>query len=196
MPDADPRVDAYIRASRPFAQPILRHLRALVHQACPDVSETIKWNFPHFVRGGVICSMAAFKEHCAFTLWNASEILGDAARDGAMGQFGRITGLSDLPDDEILGEYVRKAAALRMADTPRKRAPRRTRPEIPAPPEFLEALRASPAALAAWEGFAPGHRREYLEWITEAKREATRDRRIAQAVVWLAEGKPRNWKYR
>lgn len=195
-PAADPRVDAYIEAARPFARPILRHLRSLVRRGCPEVVETIKWGFPHFEREGVICSMAAFKEHCAFTLWRGGEVLGDSAREGAMGQFGRITTLSDLPDDDTLVAYVRKAAELRAAGTARRKPPKAPRPEVPPPPDFLEALRESPDALATWEGFPPSHRREYLEWITEAKRPETRARRMTQALAWLAEGKPRNWKYR
>lgn len=195
MPTVDPRVDAYIEEAQPFARPILRHIRALVHEACPEVVETMKWGFPHFDSAGLICSMAAFTQHCALTFWNGAEVVGEASKDGAMGQFGRIRSRDDLPDDGLVRGYVRKAAALRLEGAPRKRAPRKTRPEPDPPEDLLRELERDPVARRTWEGFSPSHRREYIEWIDEAKREATRERRLAQTMEWLAEGKPRNWKY-
>lgn len=199
----DPRVDRYIADAAPFAQPILRHLRALIHEACPEVRETIKWNFPHFDlprrKGrqghGTLCSMAAFTGHCTLGFWNAPEVVGDAVVDGAMGEFGRIASLEDLPDDDILRGYVRRAAELReqgVTMTP----PRKDRPPPETPEDLLEALAANPKAQKAFEDFPPSHRREYVEWVEEAKRESTRLRRIRQTVEWVAQGKDRNWKYR
>ncbi|HSM04886.1 MAG TPA: YdeI/OmpD-associated family protein [Longimicrobiales bacterium] len=196
MPPRAPRVDAYIEKARPFAQPILRHLREVIHRAEPRVEETIKWGFPHFEVGGIICSIAAFKAHCALTFWNAEEVLGGPGASGAMGQFGRITTLEDLPDDTILEGYVRTAAALRDAGVTVTRAATAESPPVEVPADLARALEASPAAARTFEEFSPSHRREYVEWITEAKRDATRERRLAQAVAWMAEGKPRNWKYR
>ena len=195
MADRNPRVDTYIEKARPFAQPILRHLRELVHRAEPRVEETIKWGFPHFEVGGILCSMAAFKAHCALTFWNAEAVLGDAGESGAMGQFGRITSLDELPDDATLEGYVRTASALRDAGVKPPRAPSSSTPPVQVPEDLSRALAAAPEAARTFEALSPSHRREYVEWITEAKREVTRERRLKQAVEWMAEGKTRNWRY-
>lgn len=195
MPSRDPRVDAYISKAAPFAQPILGHVRTVVHAACPEVEETIKWSFPHFDYKGILCSMAAFKGHCTIAFWNPIQVVGDAAKDGAMGEFGRITSMEELPPDEVLAGYVRKAVALKDAGVKVSRARRDTKREAEVPGDLARALAGAPEAAATFEGFSPSHRREYVEWITEAKRDATRQRRIARAIEWLAEGKPRNWKY-
>lgn len=191
----DPRVDEYIDRSEGFAQPILRHLRKVVHAACPDVEETMKWSFPHFDYKGMMCSMASFREHCAFGFWKASLVLGDAAQDGAMGHLGRITSIKDLPSEKTLVAYVKKAAALNDDGVKVKRVPRAPKPAVKAPPAFTAALKKNKKALAAFESFSPSHKREYVEWIAEAKTEPTRDKRIATALDWMAQGKPRNWKY-
>jgi len=200
MGTRDPRVDAYVARSAPFAQPILVHIRELVHEVCPEVEETMKWSFPHFTyRGKILCSMASFKQHCALGFWKGSEVVGGAGADPgeAMGQFGRITAPDDLPPREELAGYVRRAMELIAsgggggAPSP-KRAPK---PPLAVPDSLTEALAGNEKARAAFEAFSPSHRREYVEWITEAKGEETRKRRIATALEWLAEGKSRNWKY-
>lgn len=194
----DPEVDAYIEEAEPFARPVLRHLREVVHEACPDVEEKMRWSFPTFDHHGILCSMAAFKAHCTFGFWKPDLVMGDHPQDdSAMGQLGRIASVEDLPSRDVLSGWIRKAAELNEAGikplrTRRKKEPR---PELPVPDDLAAALDADDAARTAFEGFSPSHRREYVEWITEAKREATRRRRIEQAVAWLAEGKPRNWKY-
>lgn len=193
MPSTDPRVDTYIAGAPEFAQPILEHLRALVHRHCPEATETIKWKFPHFEYRGVLCSMAAFKQHCAFGFWHP--LLRGEGSDEAMGQFGRIASLKDLPPDREIAALIRKAMELNHEGVKAPPKPKAAKPEIPVPPALAAALKKAPAARATFEAFAPSHRREYLEWITEAKTEATRDKRIAQALEWLAEGKKRNWKY-
>lgn len=192
----DPRVDAYIADAAEFARPILTHLRALVHRHCPDVQEGIKWGFPYFEHHGMLCGMSAFKQHCGFGFWHPlmRQALGAGAPEG-MGQFGRITTLADLPADREIGALIRQAVQLNEQGVKAPPKPRAVRPEIALPPAFAAALQKSPRAKASFEAFAPSHRREYLEWITEARTEATRDKRIAQAVEWLAEGKKRNWKY-
>jgi uncharacterized protein YdeI (YjbR/CyaY-like superfamily) len=196
MPVKDPRVDAYIARSAPFARPILAHLRAVVHAAVPEVEETIKWGFPHFQHEGMLCSFASFRAHCAFGFWKARLLLGDAASGGAMGQFGRITALSDLPSRPALVKLVRKAAALNEAGVKVTRTPRRAaRPEARVPADVAAALRGNARAKATFEAFSPSRRREYVEWIVEAKGADTRARRLATAVAWMAEGKSRNWKY-
>jgi uncharacterized protein YdeI (YjbR/CyaY-like superfamily) len=200
MPTTDKRIDAYIAKSADFAQPILSHLRAVVHEACPDVEETMKWSFPHFMYGGgILCSMASFKEHCAFGFWKGSLIIdqeGEAA-EKAMGQFGRIGSVKDLPSKRVLASYVKKAMALNDAGVKRPRSASDAAPKSPVavPDDFAAALAKQKKARAAFEAFPPSHRREYVEWIVEAKRDDTRARRIAQAVEWIAEGKSRNWKY-
>jgi uncharacterized protein YdeI (YjbR/CyaY-like superfamily) len=198
MGTRDKRVDAYIAKAGGFARPILEHLRDIVHAACPDVEETIKWSFPNFIYKGMLCNMAAFKEHCAFGFWKSSLIVerGGAAVEKVMGQFGRITQLSDLPSQKILSGYIKEA--MRLNDEGIK-SPARTNPKEPrelvVPDDLVDALKTNKAALATFEKFSPSHKREYVEWITEAKTEATRARRLAQAIEWMGEGKPRNWKY-
>ena len=195
MGKKDPRVDAYIAKSAEFAKPILSEIRAIVHDACPNVEETMKWSFPHFDYKGMMCSMASFKEHCAFGFWKASLILGENGSEGAMGQFGRITRLSDLPSKKLMRQYIQKAMALNDSGTTVKREPKAAKKPIPVPADFKSAINKNKKALAAFEAFSPSHRREYLEWITEAKSDDTRKRRIDQAIEWMAEGKTRNWKY-
>lgn len=186
----DPRIDDYIAKAAPFARPILTHLRALVLATFPDAEETIKWGMPHFVVGGKnLAGLAAFKAHCAFV------IHGQGRQGDAMGQYGKIASFADLPDDAVLAERLRAAHADRTSGAKAKAAPRQPKAELPVPPEFQAALDANPAAKAVLGGFAPSHRREYVQWIVEAKRPETRDKRIAQAIEWLAQGKKRNWKY-
>jgi uncharacterized protein YdeI (YjbR/CyaY-like superfamily) len=196
MGKKDPRVDAYIARSAPFAQPILRHLRKIVHTGCPAVEETIKWQFPHFDYKGMMCSMAAFQKHCAFGFWKASLILGDGrkARE-AMGHFGRIGSLLDLPGERTLIAYVRKAAALNDAGVKTSRAKPRSKTPLVVPGDLAAALTRKAAARRTFENFSPSHKREYVDWITGAKREQTRKRRLQKAIEWMGEGKVQNWKY-
>ncbi|MDI9240135.1 YdeI/OmpD-associated family protein [Lysobacter sp. LF1] len=193
----DPRVDAYIAQSAAFAQPLLGWLRETVHTACPEVEETVKWGMPSFTyRGKILCNMAAFKEHVSFGFWHGRQIVGAEGRDDAMGQFGRITRRGELPGKREMAGYVKQAMAL--IDSAPTRAPAKKakpKPEAAVPDDLAAALRRNAKARATFEGFAPSYRRDYIEWITEAKREDTRARRLAQTLEWLAEGKSRNWKY-
>jgi uncharacterized protein YdeI (YjbR/CyaY-like superfamily) len=196
MGKRDPRVDTYIKKAAPFAQPILRDIRETVHAACPDVEEAMKWSFPHFTYKGMLCSMAAFKQHAAFGFWKGSLIAGTGKGADAMGQFGRITKRTDLPSNRVLAAYVKKAARLNDAGVKVPRAPKRAAPKpIRIPADVAAALENAAAARATFEALSPSHKREYLEWITEAKADATRQRRLSQTIEWLTEGKARNWKY-
>jgi hypothetical protein len=197
MGSRDPRIDAYIAKSAPFAHPILAHLREVVHAACPEVEETMKWSSPHFTYRGPLCHMAAFKQHCGFGFWKGSLVVGDdAASDDAAGQFGRITSLGDLPPDDVLAGHVREAKRLNDEGV---RSPARAKPaektELAVPDDLAAALRENPAALATFERFSPSKRKEYVEWITDAKSDATRTKRLNTAVEWISEGKARHWKY-
>lgn len=198
MPTIDPRVDEYIAKAPEFAQPILSHLRAVIHEACPDVEETIKWSMPNFVYHGILANMAAFKQHCAFGFWKAELLLSEADDKGkeAMGQFGRITSVKDLPPKKVLAAYVKRAMALNAegVKTPSRAKPKAARP-LTVPDYFVTALEASPAARQHFEAFSTSARREYVDWLEEAKTETTRLRRMDQAIEWIAEGKQRNWKY-
>jgi uncharacterized protein YdeI (YjbR/CyaY-like superfamily) len=196
MPTTDPRVDEYIANAAEFAQPILTHLREVIHAACPEVKETIKWSMPNFDYHGIMCNMAAFKQHCAFGFWKAELLLADEDDKGkeAMGQFGRITSVKDLPSKKVLTAYVKKAMKLNEAGVKVAR-PKAAPRELVVPDYFIAALEASPAAYEAFNKFSTSAKRDYCEWLTEAKTEATRDKRMAQAVEWIAEGKKRNWKY-
>lgn len=199
----DPRIDAYIEKSADFAKPILNHLRALVHKACPDVQETMKWSFPHFEYKGILCSMASFKQHCTFGFWkgaimkDAGKLL-DAVGETAMGHFGRIISLKDLPPDKAILAYITEATELNERSVPlpsTRKDGRKTSKEVIVPDEILKALKKNEAAMKTFEAFPPSHKREYIEWITEAKTEPRREKRTAQMLEWLAEGKSRNWKY-
>lgn len=197
MGTRDPRVDAYVAKSAEFARPILEHLRETIHAACPDVAETIRWGFPHFDAGGMLCSMASFKAHCAFGFWKGALLFGESDKGKeAMGQSGRIASVSDLPPKRELVRLVKAARKLNEegAAVPKAKA-KAPKPPVETPADFAAALKRNAKARAAFEGFPPSHRRDYVEWIVEAKRDETRRRRIAQAVAWLAEGKSRNWKY-
>ena len=203
MGTTDPRVDAYIAQSADFAKPILTHLRELIHKNCPTVEETIKWSFPHFMykppvekKARVLCSMAAFKQHCAFGFWYMDA--GDSAREAetgpAMGQFGRITSLSDLPKD--LTKKIKEAVKSRDAGVKPVTRPRSTeKKELEIPDYFTAALKTNKKALATFEGFNYSNKKDYVEWVTEAKTAETRKNRLATAVEWMSEGKIRNWKY-
>ncbi|MBV9010058.1 MAG: YdeI/OmpD-associated family protein [Verrucomicrobia bacterium] len=192
------RVDEYIASAAPFARPILRHVRKLVHKACPDVKETIKWNMPAFEHHGIMLGMAAFKEHCAVGFWKGDLVLGKrAGSDGAMGHFGKVRRLDDLPGDAQFLEYVRKAAQLNRDGVvrPRKLAKKPKSRSLSLPEYFVEALRRNKKAAAVFEQLSYSHRKEYVEWLTEAKRDETRARRLSTALQWLSEGKPRHWQY-
>ena len=198
MGSKDPRIDAYIAKSADFAKPILKHLRRIVHAGCPKLEETVRWQHPNFDYKGVMCGMAAFKQHCVFGFWKEALILDrdTAAEKTAMGSFGCITSLADLPSEKTLIQYVKKAAALNEAGI---KAPGRTQPKkrepLEVPDYFSAALKKNAKARKTFESFPPSKRREYLEWVTEAKREETRNERLATSIKWLAEGKSRHWKY-
>jgi uncharacterized protein YdeI (YjbR/CyaY-like superfamily) len=196
MAQRDPRIDAYIARQAEFAKPILEHVRAVVHEACPDVEETLKWSAPSFVyAGGILCGMAAFKQHASFGFWKHALVVGaDAPRDG-MGSYGKLTSLRDLPPKKQLIADIRKAMRLNEAGV--KSPARKSAPKPPpqAPDDLLAALEKNAKARKTFEGFPPGQQREYVDWINAAKREDTRRKRLSQAVEWMAEGKRRNWKY-
>ncbi len=201
MPKIAPRIDAYINKSADFAKPVLIHLRNLVHKACPEVEETIKWGFASFDYKGPFCSMASFKQHCAFGFWKTAlmkdpkGILSEK-KDEAMGSLGRITGLKDLPPDKVIIDFIRQAKKLNddgVKLPPRKKADRSK--ELVVPDYFLKAISKNKKAKTTFDNFSYSQKKEYVEWITEAKAEETRDKRMAQAVEWMAEGKIRNWKY-
>jgi uncharacterized protein YdeI (YjbR/CyaY-like superfamily) len=192
----EPRVDAYIAKAAPFARPILEKVRERVHAAAPEAEEAIKWGAPGFtVDGKILLMMAAFKAHAALNFWRGQELGDGSPKAGAMGQFGRLTSLVDLPPDEELDQLIREAAALaKTAPAPRK-VKHEPKPPAELHPEFAAALDASPKAKQVLDGFSPSARRDYLDWIAEAKQDATRAKRIATAVEWLGEGKKRHWKY-
>lgn len=202
MGTRDPRIDAYIAKSEPFARPILRHLREVVHAACPEVEEAIKWSSPHFMYKGMFCGMASFKSHCAFGFWKGALLenaAGPLTKVGttAMGQFGRITSLDDLPDARTLTRLVKLARRLNDEEVKPPAPTKSGKPKPPArtPADLAAALKRHKKAAATFKAFSPSHRREYIEWLEDAKTDATRARRLEAAVEWMDEGKPRNWKY-
>jgi uncharacterized protein YdeI (YjbR/CyaY-like superfamily) len=201
----NPKVDAYINKAASFAQPVLTHLRELIHKACPDVKEEIKWSRPFFVhRNAILCNISGFKAHCSVGFWGAemASVLSESGivQDSAMGSLGRITSLKDLPPDKELVTYIRRAAAFieqgdRETVITQRRVVKTPKPALEASPEFIAALKKNKTASAAYTAFSPSCKREYVEWIADAKRPETRDRRITQAIEWIADGKRRNWKY-
>jgi uncharacterized protein YdeI (YjbR/CyaY-like superfamily) len=203
---SEPKVDAYIEKAQPFAQPILTHLRKLMHKANPDVEEAIKWGHPFFLyRGTILGHMAAFKQHCSFGFWG--EEIGSTLReakviqDGGMGSLGKITSVKDLPSEKEMLGWIRQSSALIDSGehtsimAALNKVVKAPKPAPKASPEFAAALKRNKKASVVFEAFSPSCKREYVEWIAEAKREETRDKRIAQAIEWIAEGKQRNWKY-
>lgn len=202
MPSLDRRIDLYIDRAQPFARPILDHLRRLVHTACPDVEETIKWGFPHFdYKGEMMCSMAAFKRHCAFGFWKASlmkdkKLTANAESESAMGHLGRITSLDALPSDKKMNAYIKEAAALNAQGIKIKKSPAAKQQQpLMVPSYFSNAIKKNAKASEVFAAFSVSQKREYVEWIVEAKTEETRSKRLATAVEWISEGKIRNWKY-
>ncbi|MBW8889546.1 MAG: YdeI/OmpD-associated family protein [Fibrobacteres bacterium] len=200
MPKRDPRIDDKIASAPAFARPILTHIRALAHKGCPETEETVKWGMPFFTyAGSPLMHMAAFKAHVVLGFWLGRLIVEEKAFETAMGQFGRITSLQDLPADKVILACIKKAMALtdQGAKNPGRSAEDRAKPKPPAKlPAFLQAaFRGDAKAAAGFKGLPPGKQREYIEWLAEAKTEATREKRLAQALEWMAEGKGRNWKY-
>jgi uncharacterized protein YdeI (YjbR/CyaY-like superfamily) len=196
--NTDPRIDAYLARAPEFAQAILSKLRVLVHEICPEVEETLKWSAPSFVyRGKILCGMAAFKQHASFGFWQHAQVMGEEVERDGMGSFGKMASLRDVPSKRVLAPLLRKAMQLIDAGVPsagvRKRRASKPPPEAPA--DLHAALKKNAAARRTFEAFSPSHKREYVEWITQAKREETRTRRLEQALEWLAQGKPRHWKY-
>jgi len=201
------RIDLYISKAKPFAQPILIHLRELVHKACPNVEETIKWSRPFFeYKGVILANMSAFNEHCSFGFWGEEigAVLREAnvIQDGGMGSLGRITSVKDLPSNKQMLEFLRQATAFvdngqyTSPIAARNKVVKAPKPSVDElPPEFAIALKANKKASTVFAAFSPSCKREYIEWIADAKRAETRDKRIATAVEWIAEGKQRNWKY-
>ena len=193
---SDPRIDAYIAKAKPFARPILERIRSAVHTGCPEVTETIKWSMPAFEYRGPLAGMAAFKAHCVFGFWKGA-LMKTTPKDKAseaMGQFGRFESVADVPSHTALVRMVKEAVALNDAGV---RVPRTTKPKpaLKAPAYMLAAIRKNKKAQQHYEGLSSSCKREYIEWITEAKTDETRTRRLATAVQWIAEGKSRNWKY-
>jgi hypothetical protein len=192
MQTTDPRIDAYIKKSRDFARPVLTHLRKLVHEACPDVVETLKWSMPSFEYKGILCGFAAFKEHCTFGFWKQSLLEeGNFPAKTAMGSFG----LKDLPNDRTMKKLIKEAVRLNEEGIKVKRTVSKAKKELVVPDMLTEALARNAAAAETFYSFPYSKRKDYVEWITEAKTDATRDKRLGTAIEWLAEGKARNWKY-
>jgi uncharacterized protein YdeI (YjbR/CyaY-like superfamily) len=201
MGKRDKRVDEYIAKSQDFAKPILNHLRELAHKACPDVEETMKWSFPHFDYKGIMASMAGFKQHCVFGFWKAS-LMKDPEKiiaptgDTSMGQFGKIKSMNDLPPDKVLLAYIKEAAKLNADGIKVAKKPvAKEKKELVVPDYLAAALKKNKAAQKTFENFPPSKKKDYVEWVTEAKTEVTREKRLATAIEWMAEGKSRNWKY-
>jgi uncharacterized protein YdeI (YjbR/CyaY-like superfamily) len=203
MEQYDHRIDEYTGKKPAFAQPILNHIRGLMHAVSPQITETIKWGHPFFEYKGTFANMAAFKEHCVFGFWNSSALvdkhgamLRDEEKESA-GNFGRITKLSDLPDDEILKDFILQAIALKDSNyKPAAKKAATPKAPIEMPDYFAAALAGNQKTLAIFHDFSASCKREYLEWLTEAKTEATRQKRLETALEWIGEGKTRNWKYK
>lgn len=198
MGQRDPRIDAYIARAAPFARPILEHIRALVHEACPDVEETIKWPMPAFMHAdGILAGMSAFKQHASFGFWKHTLVMGEGAQRVGMGSYGKMTSLADVPPMKRLMADICKAMKLNAEGVKSARA-RKTdapKPAPAAPADLVAALKRNKAAKDSFDAFPPSAQRDYVEWITQAKRDETRHNRLIQAVEWLAQGKRRNWKY-
>ncbi|MFO1077232.1 MAG: YdeI/OmpD-associated family protein [Planctomycetota bacterium] len=196
MVTRDKRIDAYIEKAPDFAKPVLTAIRAAVHAACPDVVETIKWRNPSFEHHGLLCGMAAFKQHCTFGFWKHTLVCGDSDKGReAWGSFGRLLSVKDLPPKTAMAKLVKKAMKLNEEGVKVEKPKHTPKPKPAMPPALKKALAGNALARKQWAAFTPGKQREYMEWIGEAKSDATRQRRLDDAIAWIAEGKPRNWKY-
>ena len=197
----DKRVDAYIANAQAFAKPILHHLRKLVHESCPNVTETMKWSFPYFDYKGMMCSMASFKDHCAFGFWKASimsdpKLLAMAQSESAMGHLGKIKSIKDLPSDKILSQYIKEACRLNEEGLKIARPKKTlTKKDVVVPADFKKALAKNKKAMSVFDAFSNSNKKDYVDWVTEAKTAETRLKRLTIAIEWIAEGKIRNWKY-
>lgn len=196
MGKRDPRVDAYIKKSPDFAKPILTHIREVFHEACPELTETMKWSAPFFDYKGVLGGMAAFKQHVGLNLWKGSLIVGDEGKRDSAGQFGALKTVADLPPKKVLVGYIKQAAKLNDEGVKApSRDPKAKKPEAKVPADLTAALKKNKKAQTAFDAFSPSHRREYILWITEAKTDETREKRLITAIEWMSEGKSRHWKY-
>lgn len=202
MGKSDKRVELYINKSAEFAQPVLWHIVEVVHKACPDVEETMKWSFPHFIyKGSNLCSMAGFKQHCAFTFWLGSKmkdpnkILDKVGEKTAMGHLGQLKSLKDLPSDKVLTAYIKEAMSLIDKGEKIERKSIAAKKPLKVPAYFISALKKNKKALTTFENFSPSNKKEYVEWVTEAKTEETRSTRLKTAIEWMSAGKSRHWKY-
>lgn len=201
--NTNPRIDDYIAKAKPFAKPILIHLRGLIHATIPEITENIKWSFTAFDYKGPLCTMAAFKEHVAFGFWkhvlleDPNSYLQPSTQHGgnAMGHLGRITSLKSLPPDKIICNFLIQAKQLNDDGIKLPSRPKKTNAPMVIPEDFQQQLQLHPLASKGFEKLSASHQREYLEWICEAKMQTTRERRIKQTLQWLEEGKSRNWKY-
>lgn len=205
MNNTSPKIDAYIEKSADFAKPVLSHLREIIHETCPGVEETWKWSFPHFMyKGAILCSMAAFKNHASFGFWKASlmpdpdNLFPELEKDG-MGHLGKIYSLKDLPKNSVLKKYIKAAMRLNEEGVKlpsRQKVTEKEKKELEIPGDLEKALKDNKPAKAVFEEFSYSNKKDYVEWITEAKTEATRNKRLEQAIEWMAEGKTRHWKYK
>lgn len=197
MPTLDPRIDAYIEKSAEFARPVLVHLRGLIHEACPDIKETLKWSMPSFEHKGIVCGFASFKKHCTFMFWKQDLLGTDAfpANKTAMGSFGRITSLKDLPSDKVIIALIHQAVELNEKGIKLDKNSAAARKELVVPDDLAKELAKNRKAKTHFEAFSYSKKKDYVEWITEAKTEATRNKRLATTIEWVAEGRGRNWKY-
>ena len=200
MAITNPTVDVYIAKAAPFAQPVLNHLRELIHKACPEVEENIKWGMPSFEYKGMLCGFASFKQHCTFGFWKASlmkdKVLMDNARsESAMGHLGRITSLKDLPSDKKITAWIKEAMKLNVEGKKIIKAKPVVKKDLVIPAYISAVIKKNKKAWGTFEQFSPSAKKEYVEWITEAQSEETKNKRLSQAIEWMAEGKPRNWKY-
>ena len=202
MATKDKRIDAYIAKAQPFAQPVMKKLRELVHKACLDVTETIKWGMPSFEYKGPMFGFAGFKQHCAAMFWK-SKLLNDpnghlkerANKGGeAMGNMGRMTSIKDLPPDKSIIDFIKQHMKLNEEGIKIEKKPK-PKKELLIPKELITALNKNKKAKETFENFSASNKREYADWISEAKTEATKSKRLTEAVQWMSEGKPRLWKY-
>lgn len=198
--NTNPLVDNYIQKALPYAQPIIIHLRKLVHKACPAVEEKIKWGMPSFEYKGLMCGFAAFKNHCTFGFWKAalmkdSMLMENAKSEVAMGHLGRITSLKDLPSDAKIMAYIKEAMKLNDDGIKVVKPKTTQKKDLVIPKEIIVPISQNKKAFINFEAFSTSNKRDYIEWIIEAKTDTTKNKRLAQAIEWIAEGKPRNWKY-
>ncbi|HWB03022.1 MAG TPA: YdeI/OmpD-associated family protein [Verrucomicrobiales bacterium] len=199
MPAEPETVAAWMEQLSDFARPMIERIYKIIRKAAPQLEEGIRWSSPTFIGRGLVCSFAAFQKHVTLVFWRGAE-LNDTTGLLTHGQgrsamrSAKFTSLDQI-DDKVIRTWVTAAVALDKDPAKPKPKPQK-RPEAAVPKVLAAALSRNPKARGAFDAMPPSHRREYCEWIAEAKQEATVQRRVEKTIEKLSAGEGLHDKYR